>query len=77
MTLYGALIRRHHMMAAACDVLLGGFKDFLLNFYLFFGGLGFRDWSHWIRVEILCKTAVSARRELSRRPRLWPKMFPR
>ena len=32
-----------------------------------------QNWSHWIRVEILCKTAVVLRPELHRRPDSWQK----
>ena len=40
----------------------------LLTRFDFFDGFGFWDWSHWIRVEIPCKTAVVSRPELPRRP---------
>ena len=32
-------------------------------------GFGIWDWSHWIRVEIACKSAVVSRPELPRQPR--------
>ncbi len=45
------------------------------NASFFFLGFRVQKRSHWIRVEIPCKTAVVSRPELRRRPDSWQKMY--